>query len=187
VDIIGHPMGRLLPDREGADLDMEVVLKTAAEYGVALEINANPQRLDLNDVHAKRALELGCLLAIDTDAHHPDHFNFAHYGVGTARRGWATAENVINAWPVERLLQWLDERGHRRPRVAARPAEITTAPPAPAAAPAQTREPVPAGPAKTKKPPETGGRRPAATGKKSKTPASKAPGARAARRRAQAN
>ncbi|MGQ0604449.1 MAG: DNA polymerase/3'-5' exonuclease PolX [Anaerolineales bacterium] len=117
VDIIGHPTGRMLPDRDGADLDMEAVLRAAAENGVALEVNANPQRLDLDGVYVKRALELGCVLAIDTDAHHPDHFNFAHFGVGTARRGWATTEDVINCWPVERLLQWLDDRGHRRPRV----------------------------------------------------------------------
>jgi hypothetical protein len=83
---------------------------------VALEINANPARLDLDDVHTKRAIELGCLVTINTDAHHPEHFAFSHFGVGTARRGWAAAENVINAWPVEKLLQWLDERGHRRPR-----------------------------------------------------------------------
>nr|MBP7693733.1 hypothetical protein [Anaerolineales bacterium] len=156
----------LLPDREGADLDMEAVLTAAAEHGVALEVNANPQRLDLDDVHIKRALELGCLLSINTDAHHPDHFSLAHYGVGTARRGWATADNIINAWPVERLLQWLDERGHRRPRPAARlaaevtnrkggvhppppvaplapepPAETSVAPKAPPAAPAKPARP----------------------------------------------
>jgi DNA polymerase (family 10) len=128
VDIIGHPTGRLLPEREGADLDLEAILKAAAQHGVALEVNANPQRLDLDDVHIKRALELGCLLAINTDAHHPEHFGLAHYGVGTARRGWAAAENVINAWPVERLLQWLDERGHRRPRLAPRPVEVAPPP-----------------------------------------------------------
>jgi hypothetical protein len=128
VDVIGHPTGRMLPDREGADLDMEAVLRAAAEYGVALEVNANPQRLDLDGVYVKRALELGCLLAIDTDSHHPEHFNFAHFGVGTARRGWATAEDVINCWPVERLLQWLDDRGHRRPRVNHHVPEIVAAP-----------------------------------------------------------
>src|SRR6185436_20914747 len=78
VDIIGHPTGRLLPDRDGADLDMEVVLKAAAASGVALEINANPARLDLDDAYAYRALQLGCLLAIDTDAHQPANFDLAH-------------------------------------------------------------------------------------------------------------
>jgi DNA polymerase (family 10) len=114
VDIIGHPTGRLLPDREGADLDMEAVLQAAAKSGVALEINANPARLDLDDIYAFRALELGCLLAINSDAHQPANFDLAHFGVGIARRAWATPDKVINAWPVEKLLHWLDARGHRR-------------------------------------------------------------------------
>jgi DNA polymerase (family 10) len=137
VDIIGHPTGRLLPDREGADLDVEAVLRAAAESGVALEINANPSRLDLDDVYAKRALELGCLLAVNTDAHHPDHFEFAHFGVGMARRAWAASENVINTWPVERLLQWLDERGHRRPH-APRPVDASAPAPPPARPPVKS-------------------------------------------------
>ncbi|MGH2522017.1 MAG: DNA polymerase/3'-5' exonuclease PolX, partial [Anaerolineales bacterium] len=132
VDIIGHPTGRLFPDRPGADLDMEAVLLAAAGSGVALEINANPARLDLDDVYAKRALELGCLLAINTDAHRPGELDLAHFGVGVARRAWATTESVLNAWPVEKLLQWLDERGHRRVRKAAAVIPVTTpeAPPA---------------------------------------------------------
>jgi DNA polymerase (family 10) len=130
VDIIGHPTGRMLPDREGADLDMDVILPAAAAAGVALEINANPARLDLDDVYARRALEVGCLLAINTDAHHPDQFDLAHFGVGTARRAWATADQVINAWPVEKLLHWLDERGHRRARrVDTQPVMLDVAPP----------------------------------------------------------
>ena len=116
VDIIAHPTGRLLPDREGADLDMEAVLKAAAESGVALEINAHPSRLDLDDVYARRALELGCLLAINTDAHRAEDLNASFFGVGIARRAWVPAEAVINTWPVEKLLQWLDERGHRPKR-----------------------------------------------------------------------
>jgi DNA polymerase (family 10) len=111
VDIIGHPTGRLLPDRDGADLDMEAVLQAAARAGVALEINANPSRLDLDDVFAARALALGCLLAINTDAHHPGNFDLAHFGVGIARRAWATPERVINTWTAERLRAWLAERG----------------------------------------------------------------------------
>jgi DNA polymerase (family 10) len=125
VDIIGHPTGRLFPDREGADLDMEAVLQAAAASGVALEINAHPSRLDLDDVYAFRALELGCLLAIDTDAHHPSNFEFAHFGVGIARRAWATPERVINTWPADKLRRWLAERGDG---AAPRPAEITAAP-----------------------------------------------------------
>jgi DNA polymerase (family 10) len=111
VDVIGHLTGRLIGRRDPSDLDVEAILKAAAEKGVALEINSHPDRLDLNDVHARRALDLGCLLAICTDAHRPEHFDHRMYGVGTARRAWATAESVINAWPVDRLLEWLNERG----------------------------------------------------------------------------
>lgn len=107
VDIIGHPSGRLLGRREPADLDMEKIFKAAAETETALEINAHPERLDLNGAHTRRALELGCLLTINTDAHHTDQFGFMRYGVGTARRGWARADSVVNTWDVARLMAWL--------------------------------------------------------------------------------
>jgi len=111
VDILGHPTGRLLPDREGADLDMEAVLQAAAECGVALEINAHPARLDLDDVYARRAKELGIPLSINTDAHAEADLDLLLYGVAMARRAWLTKEDVINAWPLEKLLRWLRERG----------------------------------------------------------------------------
>lgn len=111
VDIIGHPTGRLIPDREGADLDMEAVLKAAAETGVALEINASPYRLDLEDVYARRAKELGIPLSINTDAHSEEDMDMRFYGVAIARRAWLSAEDVINTWPTEKLLGWLKKRG----------------------------------------------------------------------------
>jgi len=107
VDIIGHPTNRKLPDREGADLDMDAVLKAAAETDTALEINANPARLDLDDVQARRAVEMGIKLAINTDAHHPDHLDFLFYGVATARRGWVTAADVVNTWAPKQIQAWL--------------------------------------------------------------------------------
>lgn len=110
VDILGHPTGRLLPDREGADLDMDAVLTAARETGTALEINANPRRLDLADVYVRRAVELGVRLSINTDAHRPEHFDFLSFGIDVARRGWAPPEAVVNAWDVERMLGWLGER-----------------------------------------------------------------------------
>ncbi len=110
VDMIGHPTGRLLPDRPGADLDMELVLQTAVATQTILEINANPHRLDLRDSHVRRAVELGATLAINCDAHHVDHFELLHYGVATAQRGWATAETVVNTWPLEKLLAFLAKR-----------------------------------------------------------------------------
>jgi DNA polymerase (family 10) len=109
VDMIGHPSGRLLPDRPAADLDMEEILKAAAETRTIVEINANPQRLDLRDVYVKRALELGVKLAINTDAHHGDHLTFMHYGVAVAQRGWATAADVVNTWSVDKLLEYRDQ------------------------------------------------------------------------------
>jgi DNA polymerase (family 10) len=111
VDIIGHPTGRLIPDREGADLDMEAVLNAAAETGVALEINAHPSRLDLDDMYARRAKELGIPITINTDSHSEADFDNLFYGVATARRAWLTKDDVINCWSTKKLLNWLQKRG----------------------------------------------------------------------------
>lgn len=110
VDIIGHPTGRLFPDRPGADLDMEAILQAAAEYGVALEINAHPSRLDLDDVYARAAAERGILLTINTDAHSENDLDVLHYGVAIARRAWLTPDQVINTWSPVRLQTWLRNR-----------------------------------------------------------------------------
>jgi len=110
VDVIGHPTGRLLPDREGAELDMEAVFAAAAQEDVALEINAHPLRLDLDDFYARRVAELGIKLTINADAHSPDDLDLIHFGVAIARRGWVGPEHVINTWPTERLLAWLGNR-----------------------------------------------------------------------------
>ena len=111
VDIIGHPTGRLIPDREGADLDMDAVLNAAAETGVALEINAHPSRLDLDDMYARRAKELGIPITINTDSHSEADFDNLFYGVATARRAWLTKDDVINCWSTKKLLSWLEKRG----------------------------------------------------------------------------
>lgn len=111
VDIIAHPTGRILNRRPGADLDMETVLKAAAERGVLMEINSGPDRLDLDAGHVRRALELGCDLTINSDAHHPADLAWQRLGALTARRGWAPAERIVNTWPVERLLERLQARG----------------------------------------------------------------------------
>ncbi len=110
VHIIGHPTGRLIPDREGADLDMEAVLKAAAETGVAMEINAHPSRLDLDDMYARRAKELGIPISINTDSHSAEDFDNLFYGVATARRAGLTKEDVINTWSTKKLLDWLKKR-----------------------------------------------------------------------------
>jgi DNA polymerase (family 10) len=107
VNVIAHPTGRLIPDREPADLDMDAVLAAAAEHDVVLEINAHPSRLDLNDVYARRAIELGVHLTINTDAHAESDLDLLHFGVATARRAWVGSEQVINTWDREQLLAWL--------------------------------------------------------------------------------
>jgi len=111
VDIIGHPTGREIPNREGADLDMEVILQAAAKSGVAMEINAHPSRLDLDDVYARRAKELGIPISINTDAHSEDDYDLLHYGVAIARRAWLEPKDVINTWSADKLLKWLKKRG----------------------------------------------------------------------------
>ena len=111
VDIIAHPTNRLIPDREGADLDMDVILQAAADTDTALEINSNPRRLDLEDIYARRAIEMGIKLVINTDAHRPEHMDFIHYGVSTARRAWVEKKNVINTWTPKQIEKWLQGRG----------------------------------------------------------------------------
>jgi DNA polymerase (family 10) len=111
VDIIAHPSGRLIPNREGADLDMEAVLAAAVETGVALEINAHPARLDLDDIYARRAWQMGIRLCINTDAHSANDMDMLPFGVATARRGWVQAKDVLNTWQPEQLLEWLRGRG----------------------------------------------------------------------------
>jgi DNA polymerase (family 10) len=110
VDVIGHPSGRLMPTREGADLDWEQVLTAAKETGVALEIDAHPSRLDLDEVYARRAAEMGIPLAIDTDAHAIDKLDLMEYGVSVARRACIGPENVINTWETDKLVNWLKNR-----------------------------------------------------------------------------
>ena len=90
---------------------MEAVFAEAAQSGVALEISAHPERLDLNDIHARQAIEMGIPLSINTDAHSPEELDLMHFGIATARRGWVQARHVINTWQPERLLTWLRNRG----------------------------------------------------------------------------
>lgn len=110
VDIIGHPTGRMIPAREGADLDMDAVFAAASESGVALEINAHPSRLDLDDIYARRAAEMGILLSVNTDAHTASDMDMLQFGIATARRGWVEVPTVINTWKTDSLLSWLAAR-----------------------------------------------------------------------------
>jgi DNA polymerase (family 10) len=101
VDAIGHPTGRLIGRREPYALDIERVVEAAVRTGTLLEINANPNRRDLNEANARVAVEAGAMLVIDADAHGTDTLSNIRYGVATARRAWLEAENVANTrpWP----------------------------------------------------------------------------------------
>ncbi|MCY4732300.1 DNA polymerase/3'-5' exonuclease PolX [Natronomonas gomsonensis] len=107
VDIIGHPTGRLLNQRPGLDLDIERVAEAAADSGTALELNADPHRLDLRSSNVKVAIEAGATIAIDTDAHRPGAYDSIRYGVHTARRGWAEADDVLNTRDVDGVREFL--------------------------------------------------------------------------------
>jgi DNA polymerase (family X) len=110
VDAIGHPTGRLIESREAYALDVDRVIAKAVETGTFLEINANPDRRDLNDVYARAAAEAGVTLVIDSDAHWPRTLKNMRYGVATARRAWLTADNVANTRPWDELRK-LRKRG----------------------------------------------------------------------------
>lgn len=107
VTVMGHPTGRLVLKREGLSPDMPALVKAAAARGVALEINANPYRLDLRDRHVALALEHGCLIAINTDAHSREGFEDGEHGVATARRAGARAQDVVNTLTREELAAWI--------------------------------------------------------------------------------
>jgi DNA polymerase (family 10) len=110
VDVFCHPSGRILAEREGYGIHLEEVIKAATKLGVALEINAAPQRLDLDDAHARLVQEQGGLLCINTDAHYASWVQYMRYGIIVARRGWVEAESVINTWPLGKLRKWLEKR-----------------------------------------------------------------------------
>lgn len=107
VDIIFHPTGRLINKREGYPVDVEKLIDVALETGTALEIDAHYNRLDLRDDYVRKAVRKGVKLTIDSDAHHPVHFSYLMFGVAQARRGWATAGDILNTLPARDLLSRL--------------------------------------------------------------------------------
>jgi len=109
-DIIGHLSGRLLNRREAYKVDTQAVLKAAAEAGTALEINGQPQRQDLSDVHARQARELGVALAVTTDAHSTRQFEYMKAAVTVARRAWLTKDDLLNCKSFKELKEWLGRR-----------------------------------------------------------------------------
>ncbi|HTU53117.1 MAG TPA: DNA polymerase/3'-5' exonuclease PolX [Acetobacteraceae bacterium] len=107
LNIVGHPTGRLINQRPPYAIDMERVIRGAKERGCFLEVNAQPDRLDLDEHHCRFAKEIGAKLAISTDAHDQAHFALMRYGVDQARRGWIEAEDVINTRPLAGLRKLL--------------------------------------------------------------------------------
>jgi len=107
VDMIAHPTCRLLGEREPVAIDLEAVFRAAVKNNKVLEINAMPDRLDLNDIHAFRARDMGVKLAIQTDAHSIAHLGFMRFGVGVARRAWCEPQHILNTLPLEGLLAFL--------------------------------------------------------------------------------
>jgi len=107
IKILGHPSGRLIGRRQAYAVDWLEIFKACAKYKVALEINSFPERLDLRDTLIKDALAYGCKFAINSDAHSLEHMDLIKYGIATARRGWATKNEVINTWELGKLLKWL--------------------------------------------------------------------------------
>jgi DNA polymerase (family 10) len=112
ADILFHPTARVIQKRGPIDLDIDAVIAAAKRSGTILEIDAYPERLDLKDEHVRKAVGAGVKLAIDTDAHSIHHLHYLPFGIATARRGWATRADVVNALPLRGFLQSL--KGARR-------------------------------------------------------------------------
>jgi len=107
VRIFGHPTGRLINSRAGADADWDSIFSFCRQEDIALEINSASQRLDLSDVMVKRAIEAGCRVIIDTDSHSVEGFSMMKYGVAVARRGWCEKRNVVNTLPGKEFEKWM--------------------------------------------------------------------------------
>lgn len=107
LNILFHPTGRIINRRKGYEIDIDEIIKAAKKYGVALEIDAYPNRLDLKDEYIRKAVQAGVKLVIDTDSHAPEHLQFMKYGIAQARRGWAKKSDILNTLPAEKLIQTL--------------------------------------------------------------------------------
>jgi DNA polymerase (family 10) len=105
TSLLGHPTGRQLLRRDAYPFDFAAVLKSAAQHGVAMELNSYPERLDLNDVHLRMAKQNGVKIVINTDSHHTSHLEKMRYGILQARRAWLTKDDVLNTLPVEKFAR----------------------------------------------------------------------------------
>ena len=107
VSILGHPTTRLIGRRPPVDADLDAVYAACARTGTAIEIDAFPDRLDLSAEHVRLALRHGVRFSLDSDAHAVGHLAAMRYGIGTAQRGWLSADEVINTWPLDRLTAFV--------------------------------------------------------------------------------
>jgi len=103
VDIFGHPSTRIVNVRAPVEAEWKHVFQVAADRGVVLEVDASPERLDLKDTHVREALKAGCKIAVNSDAHNTNQLRYMRFGIITARRGWATAKDIVNTWPLKQL------------------------------------------------------------------------------------
>jgi DNA polymerase (family 10) len=107
VDIIFHLTGRIINKREPIELDIDEIIKAAKRTRTVLEINAYPDRADIKDEYIRKCVEAGVKMSIDSDAHSREHFKVLEDGIAQARRGWAEKKDIINAWPLEKMLKFL--------------------------------------------------------------------------------
>jgi len=110
VDIVFHPTGRLIERRPPYDIDMDEIIRTAKKTNTVLEVDAFPDRLDLKDEYIRKCVDSGVKMVINSDAHSVNHFEYLEWGVSQARRGWAEKKDIINAWPVEKMLRFLKNK-----------------------------------------------------------------------------
>jgi DNA polymerase (family 10) len=110
VDVIAHPTGRLIGRREGYDVDIDMLIELAKQTNTALELNANPNRLDLSYQHLKKAQDAGVKIMINTDSHKKTTLNHMMIGIASARKGWISKETVLNSYELEDLLMFLHNR-----------------------------------------------------------------------------
>ncbi|MGB3363974.1 MAG: PHP domain-containing protein, partial [Thermodesulfobacteriota bacterium] len=110
VHALGHPTGRLINQRDPYDVDIDLLIEAALKHDKALEVNSSYQRLDLKDLHVKKAVEAGVKIIISTDAHRPEGLLQMRYGIGTARRGWVQKKDVLNALEFDELNEWLKSK-----------------------------------------------------------------------------
>ncbi|MDD3926769.1 MAG: hypothetical protein PHT33_08945, partial [bacterium] len=113
LNILVHPTGRLIGRRSPYDIDLETVIRAAADLGVILEIDGTPDRMDLDGRHARRAKELGAKIAVNSDAHQASGLDNMRFGVGTARRGWLEKKDIVNTMSLEELRRFLFGRKRR--------------------------------------------------------------------------